>query len=466
MIRLPHLHPPHQGAGIKRILVDHRGEKGLGDIVCEIGFYHALRERHPEALIASRGSRTLAWGHPAIDAFDETSPDDAFDLIVATPDLKPVTATLRDALSEGRTVFDNFRRFHGFAPDPAPPSLYVLPREMEELGLEDDGGDELIIAFSVDSKEPDRRWGEERFETLMTHLETTHGASLIELGGGLSAGHLGLGYDLVGQTTLRQTMAVLSLADLFVGNHGGLTHLAGALGTPILSPWGASHPFTAYAYDVASVAVETTPACRNCGWSGDVLNECRSADLQRGRTPCTQAISVERMIAEADALVPRLQARRAALRDAKARRREAARDPRSLARFETDHAITPFTHQHLYLGGEPGWGRAHREDNFAHLRTRVIFPDWLGPAAAWKQEIAAFISAHEAGDPWALTLTAHPLTGPEVAQILGNFIQYELRPGKAVPKIKVILGSLSPEERESLARRADEAQKLSPLDGG
>ncbi|HEY9900162.1 MAG TPA: glycosyltransferase family 9 protein [Pantanalinema sp.] len=440
-----------------RILVDHRGEKGLGDIVCETGFYRALRERHPEAWIASRGSRTLAWGHPLVDSFDETSPDEAFDLIVATPDLKPVTATLRDALAEGLSVFDNFRRFHGLPADPTPPSLYVLPREMEELGLEDDGGDELIVAFSVDSKEPDRRWGEERFRALMAHMETAHGVSLIELGGGLSAGHLGLGYDLVGQTTLRQTMAVLSLADLFVGNHGGLTHLSGALGTPILSPWGASHPYAAYAYDADSIAVEVSPACRNCGWSGNVLSECRAANLQKGRTPCTQAISVERMIAEADALVPRLRARRTALREAKALMREAARDPRGLSRFETDHAITPFTHQHLYLGGEPGWGREHREDNFARLRTRVAFPDWLGPLATWKQEVAAFVADHEATAPWALTLTAHPLTGPEVSQVLDDFIRRELKPGKVVPKIKVILGSISPEERESLIRHADEA---------
>ncbi|MNL61283.1 hypothetical protein D3C87_1851900 [compost metagenome] len=71
--------------------------------------------------------------------------------------------------------------------------------------------------------------------------------------------------------------------------------------------------------------------------------------------------------------------------------------------------------------------------------------------------MASFIAAHEATDPWALTLTAHPLTGPEVLQVLGDFIRHELPPRKAVPKIRVILGTVTPEEKESLARRADEA---------
>ncbi|HEY9856116.1 MAG TPA: hypothetical protein V6D05_10285, partial [Stenomitos sp.] len=58
----------------RRILVDHSGEKGLGDIVCELNLYPALRRRYPEAMIASRQSRSLAWGTPEIEAFDETSP--------------------------------------------------------------------------------------------------------------------------------------------------------------------------------------------------------------------------------------------------------------------------------------------------------------------------------------------------------------------------------------------------------
>lgn len=455
--------PPDQDAHDSlRLLVDHSGEKGIGDIVCEQGFYAALRRRYPHATIASRKSRTLAWGNPLIDAFDETSPEETFDLVVRIDDLKPVTASLPAALKAARSVFDNFLHVQGFDPLAGPPELFVLPRELESLGLENDGEGGLVVAISADSKEPDRRWGEERFEALARYLETAHGASLIELGSGLSAGHLGVGYDMVGLTTLRETMAVLSLADLFVGNHGGLSHLAGALGTPILSPWGASHPYEAYAYDALSVAVQTAPACRNCGWTGLMLRECQDADLQRGRVPCTQAISVAAMAEACDRMVSTIQGVRLDLQARKAERRARAKDPLGLARFDRKHEVSPFTHQHLYLGGESGWGSAHRLDNFAQLRQIVAFPDWLGHPQAWQQLVSGFIADHDSSSPWVLTLGAHPLTGPEAWEVLEAFILQELKPQKTVPKIMVVLGTLSPEERADLAKRAERFVSLRP----
>ncbi|MNL68614.1 hypothetical protein D3C87_1933640 [compost metagenome] len=69
----------------RRILVDHSGEKGLGDIVSELGCYVLLRARHSDGAFVSRGSRTLAWGHLFIDAFDESSPDDSFDPVLRLP---------------------------------------------------------------------------------------------------------------------------------------------------------------------------------------------------------------------------------------------------------------------------------------------------------------------------------------------------------------------------------------------
>lgn len=456
--------PPHNPPSApRRILVDHGGEKGLGDIVCELGLYPALRRRYPGAALSSRQSRSLAWGTPEIDAFDETSPDDAFDLIVRQTDLKPVTATLPEALETGRTVFDNFLRFYGFDPEPTPPRLYVLPREVAALGLEDDGSDDLVIGFSADSKEPDRRWGSERFAELAAYLAATHGATLVELGSGLSAGHLGIGLDLVGQTSLRETMAVLSLCDLFVGNHGGLTHMAGGVGTPILSPWGASHPFSAYAYDPVSIGVESAPLCRYCGWHGAILPDCLRSDLQSGRVPCTQVISVADMQAAADALIPRLRHERAQLRALRLARQHAARDPLTLARFDRRSEVTPFTHQHLYLGGEPGWGREHRQDNFSRLRQIVAFPDWFNRPEDWKRIVDDFIEAYEATDPWVLTLTAHPLTGPEVWAVMDEYLLRERRIGKPIPKIRIVLGTLSADERRHLTARTLSGTPSEPI---
>lgn len=443
-------------AALQRILVDHAGQKGIGDIVCEIGLYPALKRQHPGAMVVSRHSRTLAWGHPDVDAFDEASPDEAFDQVIRLGHAKGVYGGLPQALAEGRTIFDHFLVRAGLPLAGRPPELFVMPEEMATLGLEDDGGEGLIISYSADSVEPYRRWGPERFEALARHLEAAHGASLIELGSGVTAGHLGVGLDLVGATDLRQTMAVLALSDLFIGNHGGLTHIAGAVGTPILSPWGASHPYGAYAYDGVSVAVETPVECRHCHWREKALAECVAAHPLTGRTPCTQAISVEAMVEAFEALLPRLRAGRQALKAAKAARMARACDPRALARFDRQEAFQADALIQLYVGGAPaGWGPEHRVDDFAKLKKVVAFPAWGDPASQWKQLLINMAGSFTAESPWLLVFGAHPLTGNEVLGLLERFLTTEWRPQRPLPKILVLAGTFAPEARQSLLASAE-----------
>lgn len=434
-----------------RILVDHSGEKGLGDIVSELGSYAHLRARYPEGALVSRGSRTIAWGHPLIDAFDESSPDDAFDQVLRFP----VNAhPLNESLVEGRRIFDHLLQGHDFPPVAEPPRLYVMPDEVDALGLVPDHPDDLIIAYSVDSKEPDRRWGEERFAELLGYLQAQYGGTYLELGSGFTAGHLGIGYDLVGQTDLRQTMALLSVADCFIGNHGGLTHLAGAVGTPILCPWGASTPYAAYAYDDLSVAIETEPPCRHCGWTGTVLDACREAGIARGRTPCTQEISVLQMREAADRLLDQIGRKRSLLRQARETRRQQARDPQRLQHFERPEGLNPFANLRLYLGGRPGWGSEHRRDDFARLRSIVAFPDWSNPHSAWESVIASYVAAVDADAPWVLVLSAAPFAGPEVSGLVSDYLGL-LERQALLPKIMLLLGHLSDSERRHLIRQAD-----------
>lgn len=435
----------------RRILVDHQGEKGIGDIVCELNAYPALKTQHAESVLVSRGSRTLAWGNPLVDAFDETSPDEAFDQIVR---FRTHASQLADSLSRGRNIFEHFLHHHDLPLVSEPPRLFPLPEEVAALGLEPDQPDDLVIAYSVDSKEPDRRWGEERFAELLAYLQETYGGTYLELGSGFTAGHVGIGYDLVGQTDLRQTMALLSSADLFIGNHGGLTHLAGGVGTPILSPWGASTPYEAYAYDRDSLAIETAPDCRHCGWTGTVLPGCRATDPFRGRTPCTQEISVAQMREAADCLLPRLLQERDRLRAARAERRRMARDPHRLERFDRPASLGPYANLHLYLGGTPGWGSEHRRDGYARLRQIVAFPDWYNPLSAWDSLVSAYVAAFDGDSPWVLTLSAAPLTGPEVSEFLSDFLRLH-EPRKVRPKIMLVLGSLSEGCRAELLRQAE-----------
>lgn len=430
----------------RRILVDHNGFKGMGDVVCELSLYDAVRRRHSDAEISSRGSRMLAWGHPAVDAFDESTPIEAFDEVIRILHYpQQLGPGYREAMELGHRFVDRIWLAAGFLPPADLPRLYVLPRELDALGIEHDGGDDLVIAYSADSRDASRRWGGDRFRELARYLESVHGASLIEIGSGITEGRLGVGYDLVGQTDLRQSAAVLSLADLFIGNHGGLTHLAGAVGTPILSPWGASFPYDRYAYDQLSLAVEPDVPCKNCAWTGAVLPQCQALSFH-GKPPCTDMISLDEMIRAAETLIARVRGHRAELRRAKAARSAAACDPEWLIRFEWSSQVTLCSHYHITLGGSPGWVADHQADLFLRLQKIVAFPDW-GSSDDWKQLVGDYVTAFEANDDWALQLSTDPLSGDEARQRILDFLIHELRPAKTVPKLILIPGGLSLAER-------------------
>ena len=98
---------------------------------------------------------------------------------------------------------------------------------------------------------PARRWPAARFATLADHL-IADGAQIVLLGGAeertlreavLSQMRYVSGVtDLGGRTTLGELLAVLRQCELFVGNDGGVLHLAASAGTPVVAPYGPTDP--------------------------------------------------------------------------------------------------------------------------------------------------------------------------------------------------------------------------------
>lgn len=163
----------------------------------------------------------------------------------------------------------------------------------------------------------------------------------------------------------------------------------------------------------------------------------------------------------ADQLLPKLIRDRERLRNERQSRRQAARDPRELGRFDQPDSLDPFANLSLYMGGTPGWGGEHRKNDYARLRQIVAFPDWYNPASAWDSLVTAYLTAFEAESPWVLTLSAAPLTGPEVNRLLRDYLLLH-DPGASLPKFRLILGSLSDVDRRSLIQQAD---AYVPLEG-
>jgi ADP-heptose:LPS heptosyltransferase len=98
---------------------------------------------------------------------------------------------------------------------------------------------------------PARRWSATRFAALADAL-IEDGARIVLVGGAEERAlratvlaqmrHGARVLDLGGATTLRELVAVLARCDLFVGNDGGVMHLAATAGTPVVAPYGPTDP--------------------------------------------------------------------------------------------------------------------------------------------------------------------------------------------------------------------------------
>jgi len=101
---------------------------------------------------------------------------------------------------------------------------------------------DLLIAFSPGAAHPKRIWPLSRFVELGRWLKSEYKAAIVVVGGPgeESLGQMlqqridGTVVNLVGNSTLRQTVAILKSCHLFVGNDSGPMHLAAAAGVPVV----------------------------------------------------------------------------------------------------------------------------------------------------------------------------------------------------------------------------------------
>jgi len=102
--------------------------------------------------------------------------------------------------------------------------------------------DSFLVGLSLSAGASKRHWLLSRFTELGVWLQEEYHAQLLIVGG---SGEEALGRELqqelsdavintVGQTTLRQTAALLKHCQLFIGNDAGPMHIAAAVGIPII----------------------------------------------------------------------------------------------------------------------------------------------------------------------------------------------------------------------------------------
>ncbi|MGA2233189.1 MAG: glycosyltransferase family 9 protein, partial [Tepidisphaeraceae bacterium] len=112
-----------------------------------------------------------------------------------------------------------------------------------------------------------KRWPAEKFGQLVAPLKQRLGLDTVICGGPddlAAAKEIGGAINLVGRTTLRQTIALLERADLVVANDSGPMHIASALGRPLVALFGPTSPVLTGPYGRLETVVRLDLPCSPC----------------------------------------------------------------------------------------------------------------------------------------------------------------------------------------------------------
>jgi heptosyltransferase II len=144
----------------------------------------------------------------------------------------------------------------GTNPAPLAPQLVVTPDEVDtvkkKFGLEKITVPVLGLNPGAEYG-PAKRWPVEKFIAAAVEIQQRTGVAWILLGGGgdqqltaqIEAGiknSKSPAYNLAGRTSLRELMSLLKLCRVLLTNDTGPMHVAAALGTPVVVPFGSTSP--------------------------------------------------------------------------------------------------------------------------------------------------------------------------------------------------------------------------------
>ncbi|MFH1372662.1 MAG: HAD-IIIA family hydrolase [bacterium] len=143
-----------------------------------------------------------------------------------------------------------------------------------KLSATSDPGRQVVIAPGA--AHPNKQWLLERFAEVATTLHRSHGVAIIWAITAADRGKVSLAeridprhfVELV-DCPITDLAAVLEKADLTIANDSGVAHLSSAVGTPVLSLFGPTHPALGFApRGLFDRVVEVEESCRPCSLHG------------------------------------------------------------------------------------------------------------------------------------------------------------------------------------------------------
>jgi heptosyltransferase-2 len=160
-----------------------------------------------------------------------------------------------------------------------------------------------IVAIHPFTANQTRAWHEDRFIALANSLQEQEGVGIVLLGGKrdlelarrIEEGIVPAPVMAVGNTTLRQSMALLSKCRLLVCNDSGVMHLGAALGVPLIALFGPQSPVKFGPWGKHSVVIYKEFPCSPC--KQKFFRECEPSP--RGKPYCMEEITLEEVLEKA-----------------------------------------------------------------------------------------------------------------------------------------------------------------------
>jgi ADP-heptose:LPS heptosyltransferase len=149
-----------------------------------------------------------------------------------------------------------------------------------------------IVAICTKSKEHVKNWPLDLWRDLMEAISSD--CSIIHLGDNKEP-QLKDTLCFAGKHSMRESAALLSLADLFIGPDSLLMHIASGLDIPSIIIFGGSRPVNSLGYS-QNVNLATTPDCCHC-WIHDGYETCEHS------IKCMNDISVNEVFSAAKKLL-------------------------------------------------------------------------------------------------------------------------------------------------------------------
>jgi heptosyltransferase II len=140
----------------------------------------------------------------------------------------------------------------GASREPAAPRLVVSDEEVKEVRRKFSAGEQRLVGFNPGAEYgPAKRWPMERFIETARRLNKQTGCACWVFGGAAEreAGQHFVrelsdlpARSLAGETNLRELCAALKACDVVITNDTGPMHVAAAVGTPVVVPFGSTSP--------------------------------------------------------------------------------------------------------------------------------------------------------------------------------------------------------------------------------